>query len=487
MTHRATAGFADHVEPENTRYRLNSAAQALPIPVDDAGPLCSARQQLEYLATHDSLTGFYNRDYLTERLRALLEPTGGHVADSTHIAVMFVDLDGFRKINDIAGHEVGDALLGSVARRLSSCVREEDMLARIDGDEFAIVIRRSEGTATFSAFARHVLETIAVPFEVSGSEYCLGASIGISLFPEDGRDAATLMRNAGSAMYLAKQRGRNNLQFFMAEQSRHLQRRFTLERSLRRALAAGELTLVYQPIVDSTSGRTVCAEALMRWRNVELGDVSPAEFIPVAEHTGMIDTIGHWMLERACMQAVEWRRTFAPELTIAVNMSPRQFNSDLVERVKDCLVRTGLEPGALELEITEGLPLRDSDGALPILAALTDLGVRITADDFGTGYSSLSYLNRFPLHSVKVDRSFVAGLPDRRHSVAITHAVVAMAHALGVNVTAEGVETPAQASFLRSIGCDRLQGYLFSRPVGSGAFIRSLSVGYEDRRVSGRS
>jgi EAL domain-containing protein (putative c-di-GMP-specific phosphodiesterase class I) len=286
------------------------------------------------------------------------------------------------------------------------------------------------------------------------------------------------MRNADSAMYHAKQRGRNNFQFFTAELNQRLQRRFTIEQSLRRAQGAGELSLVYQPVIDSNCGRTIGAEALLRWYNTELGQVSPAEFVPVAEDTGLIIAIGHWVLERACEQAVEWRRTIAPDLMIAVNLSPRQFNEGLVVRIEYCLARTGLDPGALELEITEGLLMRDSEAVLPMLMALTRMGVRISVDDFGTGYSSLSYLKRFPLHNLKVDRSFVAGLPDHRDSVAITLAVVAMAHSLGMNVTAEGVETPAQASFLRTIGCDKQQGYLFSRPVEATAYARRLLEPY---------
>jgi diguanylate cyclase (GGDEF)-like protein/PAS domain S-box-containing protein len=435
----------------------------------DIGPVREAQQQLKQLATRDSLTGLYNRAYLTDRMRDLFEPTGLE-CELAHVAVLFVDLDGFKKVNDTAGHEAGDALLCSVARRLASCVNEQDTLARVGGDEFVIVVSCYNDTEALIAFARRILETVAVPFAVAGNDYYLGASIGISLFPEDGQDVPTLMRNADSAMYSAKQRGRNNFQFFTAELNQHLLRRFAIEQRLRRALAAGELSLVYQPIVDSRSGRTVGAEALLRWYNRELGDVSPVEFIPVAEDTGLIVAIGDWVLERACQQVAHWRRSLAPDLVIAVNLSPRQVSDGLVERIERCLARCGLGPDALELEITERLLMSDSDTVLPILSALNEMGVKISVDDFGTGYSSLSYLKRFPLHNLKVDRSFVAGLPDHRDSMAITQAVVAMAHSLGMDVTAEGVETSAQASFLRSIECDKQQGYLFSRPMAAGAF-----------------
>jgi diguanylate cyclase (GGDEF)-like protein len=446
---------------------------AVLVSFNDIGPVRAAQRQLKYLATRDPLTGLYNRAYLSDRMRELLEPPGG--GDAPRVAVLFVDLDGFKKVNDTAGHEAGDALLCSVARRLGTCVHKGDTLARVGGDEFVIVVSGYESAAHLTALARQILETIAMPFAVAENEYYLGASIGISVCPEDGRDATALMRNADSAMYHAKQRGRNSFEFFTKELSRRLQRRFAIEQSLRRALAADELRLVYQPIVDGVSGRTVGAEALMRWHNEALGDVSPIEFIPVAEDTGLIVSLGRWLLERACAQAAEWRKTLAPDLMIAVNLSPRQFNDGLVQEVAQCLATAGLDPTALELEITEGLLMSERAPVMPMLTSLSRMGVRISVDDFGTGYSSLSYLKRFPLHNLKVDRSFVAGLPDHRDAVAITHAVVAMAHSLGMNVTAEGVETSAQAAFLRSIGCDRQQGYLFGRPVAPGEYTQRLT------------
>lgn len=441
----------------------------------DIGPVREAQRQLKFLATRDSLTGLYNRAYLTERLRDLFSlDTSSGVGELASVAVLFVDLDGFKKVNDTAGHEAGDSLLCSVAGRLSACISPEDTLARVGGDEFVIVVSAYENTAQLIGLARRILDMIAEPFAVADNEYYLGASIGISRFPEDGQDVATLMRNADSAMYHAKQRGRNNFQFFTAELNQQLQRRFTIEQSLRRALASNELSLVYQPIVDSRDGRTIGAEALLRWYNSELGNVSPGEFIPVAEDAGLIGEIGNFVLSRACEQVAQWRRTLAPELIVAVNLSPRQFNDGLVERIQRCLMQSGLEPAALELEITERLLMSDSETVLPMLSELNAMGVRISVDDFGTGYSSLSYLKRFPLHNLKIDRSFVAGLPDHRDSIAITQAVVAMAHSLGMNVTAEGVETAEQAAFLRAIDCDKQQGYFYSRPVGASAYARSL-------------
>ncbi|MBN3755514.1 EAL domain-containing protein [Paraburkholderia sp. Tr-20389] len=447
---------------------------AVLVSFNDISAVQAARAQLQHLATRDSLTGLYNRAYLADRMSERLAPRERTEpqAAAPRLAVLFVDLDGFKKVNDIAGHEAGDALLCSVAARLAGCVRSEDTLARVGGDEFVIATGDYGDVSFLTTLAQRVLDTIALPFAVGGNEYYLGASIGISLFPDDGRDAQTLMRNADSAMYDAKQRGRNNFQFFTAELSQRLQRRFAIEQSLRRALAANELSLAYQPIVEGATGHIVGAEALLRWHNDELGQVSPVEFIPVAEDTGLIIDIGRWVLENACRQAVEWRRTITPHLMIAVNLSPRQINGELIGHVAASLERAGLEPSALELEITEGVLMSDSDSVMPLLTTLARMGVRISVDDFGTGYSSLSYLKRFPLHSLKVDRSFVAGLPEHRDAVAITHAVVAMAHSLGMNVTAEGVETNEQSAFLRSIGCERQQGYLFGRPVVPGDFAR---------------
>lgn len=449
-------------------------ADSVLVSFSDVGPVREAQQQLRYLATHDSLTGLYNRRWLADRMRELFE-SRDDAACPARVAILYVDLDGFKKVNDTAGHDAGDALLCCVAARLTECVGERHALTRVGGDEFVIVVSDYDDPDELAMLARRVIDTIGKPFEVANNEYYLGVSIGISLSPRDSDDPATLMRNADSAMYDAKQRGRNSFTFFTAQLNLRLQRRFAIEQSLRRALASNALRLVYQPVVDGLSGRTVGAEALLRWTSPELGPLSPAEFIPVAEDTGLIVAIGQWVLETACRQAAEWRRTIAPDLVMAVNLSPRQFHDGLVESVERCLEAAGLEPSALELEITEGLLMNDSETVLPMLRALTDMSVRISVDDFGTGYSSLSYLKRFRLHNLKVDRSFVAGVPEHRDAVAITEAVVAMAHSLGMKVTAEGVETEAQASFLRQIGCDRQQGFLFSQPLEPADYAQRLS------------
>ncbi|KWA24666.1 putative bifunctional diguanylate cyclase/phosphodiesterase [Burkholderia territorii] len=439
----------------------------------DIGPVREAQQQLRYLATRDALTGLYNRRWLADRMRELFGARDA-AAGPARVAILFIDLVGFKKVNDTAGHDAGDALLRSVAARLAACAGGRHALTRVGGDEFVILVDDCDDPDELAVLAREVIDTIAKPFAIANNEYWLGVSIGISVAPRDGDDATTLMRNADSAMYDAKQRGRNHFTFFTAQLNLRLQRRFAIEQSLRRAIASDALRLAYQPVVDARSGRTVGAEALLRWMSPELGPMSPAEFIPVAEDTGLIVAIGQWVLETACRQAAEWRRTIAPDLMVAVNLSPRQFHEGLVESVDRCLEQTRLDPGALELEITEGLLMNDTDTVLPMLEALTDMNVRISVDDFGTGYSSLAYLKRFPLHNLKVDRSFVSGVPDHRDSVAITQAVVAMAHSLGMKVTAEGVETQAQSWFLQQIGCDMQQGYLFGRPLDPVDYARRL-------------
>ncbi|WP_049104000.1 putative bifunctional diguanylate cyclase/phosphodiesterase, partial [Burkholderia cenocepacia] len=368
------------VRPGETR------ADSVLVSFNDIGPVREAQQQLRYMATRDALTGLYNRRWLGDRMRELF---GVHDAATgpARVAILFIDLVGFKKVNDTAGHDAGDALLRSVAARLSACAGRY-ALTRVGGDEFVILVDDCDDPERLAVLAREVIDAIAKPFAIANNEYWLGVSIGISVAPRDGDDAVTLMRNADSAMYDAKQRGRNHFTFFTAQLNLRLQRRFAIEQSLRRALASDMLRLAYQPVVDARSGRTVGAEALLRWTSPELGPMSPAEFIPVAEDTGLIVAIGQWVLETACRQAAEWRRTIAPDLMLAVNLSPRQFHEGLVESVGRCLAQTRLDPSALELEITEGVLMNDTDTVLPMLEALTDMNVRISVDDFGTGYSS---------------------------------------------------------------------------------------------------
>ena len=426
-------------------------------------------EHVDGVSVLDSLTGLYNRAYVTERAQELMKS-----ADAARVVVLVISLDGFSKINDIAGYDLGDRVLHGVARRLAGFVDQRGLLARIGGDEFVIFVNDCGDAPALAGFARQILGLFAAPFEIAGREYHVGASIGIAFSTEDAQDASALMRDAALATRRAKQCGRAHVWFFTEDMQDDLQRRFRIEQLLRHALAAGELKLAYQPVIDSVSHETVGAEALLRWTNSELGEVAPAEFIPVAEETGLMESIGDWVLEQACAQAAQWRWSVAPRLAVSVNVSPVQFNERLVRRVAACLERTGLEASALQLEITEGMLMQDSAAASTTMIALANLGVKLAIDDFGTGYASLSYLKRFALHNLKIDRSFVVGLPDDSDSMAITRALVTMAHALGMTVTAEGVETREQARILIEMGCDTLQGYLFRRPASPAEFASAI-------------
>ncbi|WP_027214560.1 putative bifunctional diguanylate cyclase/phosphodiesterase [Burkholderia sp. WSM2232] len=411
----------------------------------------------------DSLTGVYNRAYATGRAQQWLRS-----ARAAHVAMLVINLDCFSRINDMADYDLGDRLLRSVAQRLAGCVAANDLLARIGGDEFVIVTDGHREVSTLPAYARQILALFAEPFVIAGREYRVSASGGVALCAGQLRDAALLMRDAGAAMRRAKAQGPGSLQFFTGDMREAAQRRFAIEELLRDALDAGEFTLAYQPVVNAASRKTVAVEALLRWTSGELGDVSPAEFVPIAEQAGLMERIGGWVLEQACAQVADWRWSIAPDLAVSINISPAQFNERLVRHVGACLANTGLEPSALQLEITEGMLMPDDLTVRETISALTRLGSRLAIDDFGTGYASMSYLKRFSPHGLKIDRSFVAGLPHDKDCAAIADALVRMAHACAMSVTAEGVETEEQASLLREMGCDFLQGFLFGRP-GSAA------------------
>lgn len=470
MTHPATnsrmqARASDSISclprDEAARSMRCGASTVQPEPVHHAG----------YALVLDSLTRLHNRVYVAECLQHLLKSPR-----AARIAVLFVNLDGFGKINDHGGYDVGDYVLRDVAGRLKGVIGERGLVGRIGGEGFLIVVDDRGNPLTICAYARRIFDIFTAPIEVGGSEYYVGVSIGIARSCDEARDAAALIRDAGLAMRRAKQHGRNRAQYFTADMQCELQRRFRIEALLRGARAAGELKLVYQPIVDSASGETVGAEALLRWTHSELGEVAPAEFIPVAEEAGLMESIGDWVLEQACAQAGQWRWSLAPQLAVSVNISPLQVNERFVRHVAACLERNGLDPSALQLEITEGMLLPNDPGVSAATAALANLGVKLAIDDFGTGYASLSYLKRFALHNLKIDRSFVAGLPHDRDSVAIVLALVTMAHACGMTTTAEGVETHEQATALFEMGCDMLQGYFLSRPVSAAEFGGALSA-----------
>jgi diguanylate cyclase (GGDEF)-like protein len=376
---------------------------------------------------------------------------------------MFVDIDRFKTINDSLGHAVGDALLKEIASRLVKQLREGDTICRIGGDEFVVVLPEVKRSSDVAHVAQKVIQQLSTPVIVEERELVVSCSIGIAVYPDDGRDAETLIRNADAAMYHAKELGRANYQFFTDQMNQAASRRLQLESHLRRAVGKGELCLYYQPIVELRTGRVAAYEALARWQHPERGLVLPGEFVQLAEESGIILKIGEWTLREAC----RWSTFIGAEhgLQIAVNLSARQFNDPQLPRmVARALKETGLPPQLLELEITESTAMQQTDLTLGTLKRLKALGVSIAIDDFGTGYSSLSYLRRFPVDKVKIDRSFIAELPSDRDQGAIVSAIVALAHALQIRVVAEGVETERQREFLRSCACDFIQGYLVGHP-----------------------
>jgi diguanylate cyclase (GGDEF)-like protein/PAS domain S-box-containing protein len=419
-----------------------------------------AKARAQHLADHDALTGLPNRRLLEDRLTQALALSHRNRKAS---AVMFVDIDRFKTINDSLGHAVGDALLKEIASRLVNQLREGDTICRIGGDEFVVVLPEVKRSSDVAHVAQKVIEQLSMPLVVEERELSVSCSIGIAVYPDDGRDAESLIRNADAAMYHAKELGRANYQFFTEQMNQAASRRLQLESDLRRAVGKGELCLYYQPIVDLSTGRIAAYEALARWQHPERGLVLPGDFIQLAEETGIILKIGAWTLGEAC----RWSSFIGAErgLQIAVNLSARQFNDPQLPRmVARALKETGLPPRLLELEITESTAMQQTDVTLGTLRRLKALGVSIAIDDFGTGYSSLSYLRRFPVDKVKIDRSFIAELPNDRDQGAIVAAIVALAHALQIRVVAEGVETEHQREFLKSCGCDLIQGYLVGHP-----------------------
>lgn len=428
-----------------------------------------AHEQLRLLETKDSLTGLPNRAAFVERLdaRLALQSTG-------ESALLYIGLDHFKTVNEAMGHHIGNQVLNTAAQRLRAAAGRRALLARLGGDQFCIVI---EDPATVDALARQVLEALAKPFAGGQHEVHLSASIGVAVFPEDGGDAATLVTHAEAAMYRAKEQGRNRIARYSRALETQMLRRFTLNERMRRALARGQVRLVYQPKYALASREMVAVEALMRWSDPELGAVSPAEFIDVAEESGYILELGRWALMQACAQGQAWAREFGFTGRISVNVSARQCDAGVIERdVDEALNTSGMAPSRLELELTESVLLADRLSTQRLLTSLAARGVRISLDDFGIGFSSLSYLRSLPIHNVKIDRSFISGVPVVPDCVALTKTIIAMAHALNMSVTAEGVETAEQSAFLASHACDEVQGFLFGRPLEVPAFEELLRL-----------
>ncbi|HEY6922890.1 MAG TPA: EAL domain-containing protein [Steroidobacteraceae bacterium] len=437
-----------------------------------------ANAQLEHAATHDSLTGLPNRVLLADRLG---QATAQSERYSRGFAVLVVDLDRFKSINDSLGHLAGDDMLKEAALRLSKLLRKADTLARLGGDEFVLVLNEIAGPRDAESVASKVLASLAEPFVLSGLDVQISASIGISVFPEDGVDAETLLQHADAAMYHAKKNGRSSFQFFAPVMNVFARERLELESGLRRALSQGEFELHYQPKVDVSSGRIDSAEALIRWRHPKRGLTAPSGFIPIAEETGLIVPIGEWVLHEACRQARAWHLSGMKPLRIAVNLSAQQFKQkSLITTVREALAAADLDPAYLELELTESAVMQDAESSIQVLRQLSGLGVRISVDDFGTGYSSLSYLRRLPLDKLKIDRSFIREVAASRDDAEIVRAIVSLAHSLHLKVIAEGVETDEQLTFLRGLGCDQYQGFHCSPPVPADEFEKMMRMAAPD-------
>ncbi len=431
-------------------------------------------KQVEYLAYHDGLTGLPNRSLLS---KLLTQAISGAQRNNRSLAVLFLDLDRFKTINDTLGHDAGDELLREVARRLKACLRDSDVVARLGGDEFVVLLPELNEERYAATVAQKILAATARPFMLLGNEFSVTASIGISTYPQDGRDEQTLTKNADIAMYHAKEQGKNNFQFYSAALSADALQRLTLENSLRHALERDEFRLHYQAKRDTASGAISGMEALLRWEHPDLGTVAPMQFLPLAEETGLIIPIGRWVLRTACRQNVAWQRDGLPKLTISVNLSPRQFfDEHLLDDIREVLASSGLTPHLLELEITESLLMHDVERALRVLAALKGIGVRIAIDDFGVGYSSLATLERFPIDTVKIDRSFIRDVDDATEGETLTSAVIAMGRSLSLNVVAQGVETREQADYLHARACNEFQGFYFDKPLPAVQFAGLLQA-----------
>ncbi len=431
-------------------------------------------QRIEFLAYHDPLTGLPNRVLLEDRLeQAIAQAERGHHG----LALVFMDLDNFKKINDSLGHAAGDALLKEVATRLKRCVRDTDTISRQGGDEFVLVLGGLHGAEGSLPVLTKIMETLQEPFVCEGNELSTSASMGVALYPQDGDCFDILRKKADMAMYRAKEAGRNTYRFFDEAMDDEAVEHLLMRSGLRRAIERGEFVLHYQPQVDIASGRVVGVEALLRWEHPEFGLVPPARFIPVAEESGLIVPIGAWVIEEACRQAMVWRRAGLPDLVMAVNLSAAQFRRNGIEEtVAQALQRSGLVPALLELELTESILLQDVEQVLATVQRLKQLGVQLAIDDFGTGYSSLSYLKRFDIDKLKIDQSFIRDLASDPDDAAIVRAIIQMAHSLGLRAIAEGVETAELLQQLRGFGCDEAQGYHYARPMPAAQAERYLAT-----------
>lgn len=434
-----------------------------------------AEERVHRLAYFDTLTGLPNRQLFQQHLSAAITRAKEH---DLKVAALYIDLDNFKRINDTLGHNFGDVVLKTIAKRLDSCIRAQDCvirqgaddsgfrLARLGGDEFVAIVQDLDTQEHAVAVTERIRAELTRPVQHLGHEFVVTSSIGVSLFPDDGSDLDTLLRNADVAMYQAKNAGRNSVRFYSGTMSLRSLERLELENGLRYALQRDQLKLHYQPQIDVATQRMVCVEALLRWNHPERGDIPPDKFIPLAEECGLIAPLGEWVLTTACRQIKEWQDKFDDQLTIAVNVSSQQFfHSDVADIVLKAIFEASLKPSSLTLELTETILMNDVEETIATLTKLRDAGTSLAMDDFGTGYSSLSYLKRLPLDTLKIDRSFVMDLENNSDDAAICAAIIAMAHNLGLKVIAEGVETQEQLNYLSDQGCDEIQGFLISKPL----------------------
>ena len=452
------------------------ALLALLVALSGAAPLRSlplralrrSQERLLHMAKHDALTGLPNRSLLDDRLGQALQHAERY---SRHVTVAFMDLDNFKSINDSLGHDAGDELLVQMSGRLIKTVRGTDTVVRLGGDEFVILLFDQPNVEESVAIAlERLMKAVAEPMDLRGHKVQLGCSIGVATYPLDGRDGSTLLKNADTAMYRAKELGKSNFQFYTADLNAKLKERMALQNGLLQAMARDEFFLEYQPQVDLATGQLIGVETLIRWRNPELGIVPPNKFISLAEDSGIIVALGLWVLRTACLQQVAWQAQGCAAIKMSVNVSPRQFKEPrFSESVAAVLLETGIQPELLELEITESLIMDDVGRAVATMHRIRDLGVQLSIDDFGTGYSSLSSLKDFPVSRLKIDRSFVSMLPGNANDCTLAKAVIALGHQLNLKVVAEGVETQHQQDFLRDCRCDEMQGFHFSRPVSAQA------------------
>jgi len=442
--------------------------------------LFKEKERMAYQAKHDALTQLPNRHLLLERIREAIQKKN---YGKKKVAVLFLDLDDFKKVNDAYGHSTGDVLLVKVVERLKTINRSTDAFARLGGDEFIIVLESlpdEEIAAEEIAMraAQRILEALKLAFHLNQHDFFISGSIGISLYPRDGADPETLLKNADTAMYRAKETGRNRFQFYTREMNARIIDRLTMENDLRQAIKKEEFQVYYQLLVGVHEKQITGVECLLRWNHPERGLIFPSEFIPLVEKTGLIVPLGEWVIRTACEQALQWTEMGFPSMRIAVNLSPLQFSQEnFSETVAEILLETALPPHCLSLEITESMIMKDVKAAVFTLTALKSMGIHIAIDDFGTGYSSLSYLKSFPIDQLKIDQSFVRDVITDTNDAAISKAIIAMAHSMNLSVIAEGVETEEQASFLKSNGCDELQGYHYCRPVVEKEMTQILMTG----------